>query len=68
MTRENALEDFRQGVKGDELIKTIYNDIDTRVCENCQFSKRSGGTSFECSKFINWYLPLCFGCTEFVRD
>lgn len=63
MTREEAKEllkkDNRYGI--DWIIDDIYDDFESRVCENCKHK-----TNRECNTIID-YFGKDFGCNKFER-
>ncbi len=72
LTREEAKESINTSYDEDEhyenmdAIDFIYDDFESRTCENCICFKTPQYKSSFCDK-INHVVPIDFGCNKFER-
>lgn len=62
MTREEAQEEMEVGANPNEVVDAIYDDFESRTCENCKHFNDDG----ECV-YLDMLPDAGFGCNQFER-
>lgn len=70
MTREEAEQKAGSYISRDYLINAIYDDIESRTCENCKYGNDLDLSLLSCTSMNPQTPSFCtidFGCNKFER-
>ena len=67
MNRDEAHGRYDLHVTTMTAIDKIYDDFDSRTCENCSYYQEVHGSCYIMNIDIN-IMPLLFGCNQFKKD